>query len=161
MDSWYEFEETYLYKKTLDEAVNFATLGMLLFTGNFVLVKTVIENLNQKLKMYFPKLVDKIGVKLGNVSKKMIQGEIQVNYDVSWINRTNRVIILESDSMDTYEAKNALYKIYNRGLNENLHFRYVPSVGVALLSDDGRRKHKEAWMKHEKDMSSTNAPSAN
>ena len=72
MGCWYEAEDTYLYRKTLNDAINLVNLGMLAFTGNFVDVNTVIEALNQLLGKYCPALKNKIGVKLGNTPKTML-----------------------------------------------------------------------------------------
>ena len=77
MDWWYKDNDSYLFRKTLEDAVNPFTLGVLVFSGNYVNVETVKNNLNSLLSIHCPSLKDKIGVKLANAPKDMIKRLLQ------------------------------------------------------------------------------------
>ena len=82
----------------------------------------------------------------------MPQVATQIKSCTSWINRTNRLILLESDLINAHKAKYVLYLIHKKGENTNFHFWHIPNIKITLMSDKGRKKHNKSWSKHKRDI---------
>ena len=135
----------------MDDADKLNYVGFLAFSGKFVnpdVIKTEIDN---KLGNIDENLKGKIGVKLNRLPKVQIPEEHK-NVEGNYFKHPLAAIYFEAADEDTHKAKNALYKIFNRGNGTNFRFRYVPANSLLVISDKGQKQYRKAWDRHINDM---------